>query len=106
EEIGAESAGGDERLQVAVGGGDEADVDAAGARVADRDDLAVAQRPQQQRLGAEGELADFVEEQDAAVGGLEDAAVILHRAGEAAAAMAEQLADAERAVVVLSAVDA
>jgi hypothetical protein len=44
-------------------------------RFAHRHDLAFAERAQQHRLRRQRQLADFVEEHDAAVGGLEDAAM-------------------------------
>ena len=55
-----------------------------GARVADRHDLALLQHAQQLGLHRERHLADLVEEDRAAGGGLEQAAVILRRAGERA----------------------
>ncbi len=79
-------------LQVAIGRGDHAHVDLARTRVADGHDLALLQHAQQLRLHAQRHLADLVEEDRAAARRLEEAAVILGRAGERAAAMAEQLA--------------
>ena len=78
--------------EVAVGGGDHADVggrlDAIGA---DAPDLAVLEEAEHQRLHAQARLADFVEEDGAAVGELEQAGLVAVGAGEAAAHMTEQL---------------
>jgi hypothetical protein len=67
-----------------VGGSDDADVELAGGGLADAGDLAFLQRAQELDLGGEGELAELVEEQGAAVGGLEDAFVVGDGAGERA----------------------
>ena len=61
----------DHRRQVAVRGGDDADVDAHRPLAADPDDLAVLDDAQQPDLRGKRELADLVEEQRAAVGLLE-----------------------------------
>ena len=58
---------------------------------ADRLDLAVLEEAQQQRLHAQAHLADFVEEQRAAVGQLQLAGLVAVGAGEAALDVAEQL---------------
>src|SRR5690606_939720 len=83
--------------QVAVGGGDDAHVDPLRLDAADRLDLAVLQGAQQDRLQAGVHLADLVEEQGAAVGGDEQAALGGVGAGEGAAHVAEQLALEQRA---------
>ena len=72
-EVLAELARGHHRVQAAIRGADDADV--AGERfvVADAADLAAFQEPQQLRLHRLGQLADFVEEERAAVGHLEQA---------------------------------
>ena len=67
-EVFAEPAGFHIGDQVAVGGGDDAHVDLDGLASADRLDLALLQRAQQFDLRRERQLADFVEEQRAAVG--------------------------------------
>ena len=77
--------------QVAVGGGDDPDVDAHGPFAADAHDLAVLDDAQQADLRGERELADFVEEERAAVGLLEPALPARGRAGEGALLVAEQL---------------
>ena len=81
----------DHRRQIAVRGGDDADVDAHRPLAADAHDLAVLHDAQQAHLRGEGELADFVEEQRAAVGLLEPALAPRHRAGERALLVAEEL---------------
>ena len=73
EQVLAEGAAGDELLQVAVGRGDQAHVDADGLDAADPLELALLQRAQQLDLHLDGDLADLVEEERAAVGELEAA---------------------------------
>ena len=69
-----------------------------GAHLADRPHLALLERAQELRLQIERQLADLVEEQRAAVGLLDEAALGVERAGEGAAHVAEQLrADRARA---------
>ena len=58
---------------------------------ADRLDLARLEESQEQRLHPQAHLADFVEEQRAAVGHLQLAALVAVGAGEAALDVAEQL---------------
>ena len=78
--------------QVAVGRGDDADVDVDRARTAEALDLPLLQHAQQLRLQLERQLADLVEEHGAAVRQLEAADLAGVRAGEGAALVAEQLA--------------
>ena len=92
EQILAELAVGDALLEIGVGRGDDADVDALRPRVADRQHLALLEEPQQLRLHVERQVADLVEEERAADRGPQHAGLIGDRAGEAAAAVAEQLA--------------
>ena len=77
----------------AVGGADDAHVDAIGRAVvgADRLDLAGLEEAEQQRLHAQRHLADFVEEHRAAVGRLEQAGLVAIGVGEAALDVAEEL---------------
>ncbi len=92
EQVLAERALGDHVAQVAVRRGDDADVDASHRAVgADLLQLAGFQEPQQQALHAQRHLADFVEEDGAAVGHLELARLVAIGAGEAALDVAEQL---------------
>ena len=92
EEVGAEAAGGHLPLEVAVGGGEQADIDLAGATTAQLLHLAALQYPQQLGLHRQGQLADLVEEQGGAVGKLELAGALLAGAGKGAAHVAEELA--------------
>ena len=82
----------DHLAQVAVGGAEDAHVDAERLGLADAADLARLQEAQQLDLDVLVQLADFVEEQRAAVGDLEEPLVVAVGAGERALAMAEQLA--------------
>ena len=72
-------------------GGDDAHVDVDRPLAADADDFAVLHDAQQPNLRGQRELADFVEEQRAAVGLLEPALAPRRRAGEGARLVAEQL---------------
>ena len=80
----------DHLAEVAVGGGDDAHVDRDHLRPADALNLARLEHAQKLRLKADVELADFVEEQGAAVGHFEAAALAVGGAGERAALVAEQ----------------
>ena len=79
EEILLELALGDELPQVAVGGGDHADVDALGALRPERLELALLQHAQQLRLQRGAERRDLVEQDRAAVGEGEPAFLVRHR---------------------------
>src|SRR5439155_23330523 len=79
-------------LEVAVGGGDQAHVDGAGALFTDPLEIALLQHPQQLALQLQRNFADLVEEQRAAVGEFEPADAVAHRAGEGAADVTEELA--------------
>src|SRR5207237_816059 len=103
-EIGAKAVLGDHLLEVAIGGADEASVDGNAGTAADALDGALLQDAQQAHLQPRRQLADFVEEQRAAVGQLEAAATGLGGAGEGPLLMAEQLA-LEHAFGERSAVD-
>src|SRR4029453_8991836 len=76
----------------AVGGGDQAHIDGAGALFADAFEIALLQHAQQLALKFERNFADLVEKQRAAVGKFEPPDAVAHRAGEGAADMAEELA--------------
>ena len=91
EEVLAEAARRDLRLQVAVGGGDDPHVDLDGLLAADALELLLLQHAQQLELQAGRHVADLVEEQGAAVGQLEPAELALDGAGEGALLVAEQL---------------
>jgi hypothetical protein len=92
EQILAEAAGAHVGFEVAVGGGEDADVGVARLGLADALELALLQEAQQLGLQAGRDLADLVEQQGAAVSGLDAAGLIAHRAGESTARVAEQLA--------------
>ena len=97
QEVLAELAGGDEVGQVAIGGGDHAHVDTRLRLVRpDGLDLAVLEKPQQQRLHAQAHLAHFVEEQRAAMRELELAALVAVGAGKAPLDVSEELRLEER----------
>ena len=66
EEIGAEAAVAHLGLEVAVGGGDQPDVDRDRSARAERRDLALLDGAQELRLQPERDLGDLVEEQRAA----------------------------------------
>ncbi len=97
EQILAERPFRDHVAQVAVGRGDDADVDAAHRSIgADLLQLAGLHEPQQQALHAERHLADFVEEDAAAVGHFELALLVAIGAREASLDVPEQLGLEER----------
>ena len=78
--------------QVAVGGGDDPDVDRQRRAAADALDLALLEDAEELGLGLQGEIADLVEEEGPAVGQLEAADPPGEGAGEGAFLVAEQLA--------------
>ncbi len=78
--------------QVAIGGGDDPDVDLDRRPAADALELALLEDAEQLGLGLQGQLADLVEEERAAVGQLEAADAPGDGAGEGALLVAEQLA--------------
>ena len=91
EEVLLEPAVGHHLPEVAVGGGDDAHVDALGPLGAERLELALLQHAQQLRLQRRAHRPDLVEEDRAAVGQRELALLGRGRAGERAADVAEQL---------------
>ena len=92
EEILAERALRDQLLQIAVRRCDEADVDAHRLDPADALELALLERAKELHLHLDGDLADLVEEQRAAVRELEASGLARDRARERAALVAEELA--------------
>ena len=90
-EVLAERAGGHGALEIAVGGGDDADVDVHLGQPAQPRELAVLQHLQQLGLQRRAHLADLVEEDRAVVRRLELAGLGVDRAGERAPLEAEQL---------------
>ena len=79
-------------LQILVGGGDHANIDFDLLRAADGHEGMAFENAEQLGLAFEGHLADFVEEQHAAVGLLEKADMVAIGAGEGAGFVAEELA--------------
>jgi hypothetical protein len=79
-------------LQPLVRGCDDAEIDLHGRRVADAHDLFLLQHAQQVGLGAQGDVADLIQENSAAVGHLELALLARLRAGERALLIAKKLA--------------
>src|SRR5262249_32857445 len=87
----------DERVELAVGCRNDADVDGRRQGVAaDRMDFAVLQEPQQQRLHAGTGFAELVEEHRSAVCELQASDLVAVRSGEAAFDVSEQLRLEER----------
>jgi hypothetical protein len=78
-------------LEIAIRRGDNPDVDSNGLTAAHWLELVLLQGPQQLDLGLERELADFIEEQRAAVGQFQFALLVAVGAGEAALDVPEQL---------------
>ncbi len=79
-------------VEVAVGGRDDAHIDLDRLRAADRSYLVVLEHAQELGLEARSHVPDFVEEERAAIGALEQAALGRDGSRERAAHVAEQLA--------------
>ena len=92
EKVLAEPASVDLFLQVAIGRGNDADIDPAGARVADAFQFLLLQNAQQLCLHRERHFSDFIEKQRAAVGQFEAARLVLQRAGKRASHVTEEFA--------------
>ena len=92
EQVLAEGPVGDQLREILVGGAEDAHVDTLFAFAADRAHRLLLDRAQQLDLQQQRQLADLVEQQRATVCGLEQAILVARRAGEAALAVAEQLA--------------
>ncbi len=82
EQVLAEPAGGDLRLELLVRRGEHAHVHRHGLGAADARDHAVLQHPQHLGLRSQTHVADLIEEERAAVGLLELPGAVRHRAGE------------------------
>jgi hypothetical protein len=78
--------------QILIGGGKDPNVDLARDVVADTLVLALLQHPQELGLQFKGKVANLIEKDSAAVGDLEPARPIAHRAGERTPHVAEELA--------------
>ena len=87
-EIGAKASVADLLLEIAIRGGNHADIHLVNPVAADPLDLALLQGTQQLRLQLQGKLSDLIEEERALVGHFELARPILRcpckRAGEVA----------------------
>ena len=92
----AELALGGHGLQVLIGGGDQPDVHLGFTGGAQPPDLAILQHAQQLGLERERHVADFVQQQRAAVGQFETSLAGHQRAGKRALFVAEQLAFNQR----------
>ncbi len=90
-EVFAELARFDLFFQVAIGRGDEADIDRQRLGAADALELSFLQDAQQLGLKRRGNLADLIEEQSAAVGLLEAAEPMIDGSGERPLLVSEQL---------------
>jgi len=91
-EVGAEGAAVDLAAEVAVGGGDDPDVDGARAIGAERLDLAPLEGAEQAGPEIERQFAELVEQEGSTVGGEDGAVARLGGAGEGAAGVAVELA--------------
>ncbi|MNH10705.1 hypothetical protein D3C79_701920 [compost metagenome] len=91
-QIGAEQAFANAVRQVAVGGGNDAHIHMQRLVRPQALDLAVLQGAQQFGLHAQGQLADFVEKQRAAIGRIETPGAVTVGTGEGTFDVAEQLA--------------
>jgi hypothetical protein len=76
-------------IQIAVAGGDHADIDAVGVGVADALELALLQNAEQLYLQIERRAVDLVEKDRAGVSRFEPAGAVVDRAGEGPANVAE-----------------
>ena len=90
EEVFAEQAVLDPRFEILVGRGNHPDIGLDRRMPADAIEMPVRQHAQQARLQLGGHVADFVEEQGAALGLLEAAAPLRLGAGKGAALVAEE----------------
>ena len=92
EEIGPERTAAHVLVQVAIGRGDDADVDLGRVRGAEALELLLLQHAQQLHLHISGQLTNLVEKDRAVVGELESPFLLLHRAGERTSLVTEQFA--------------
>ena len=96
EQVLAETAGRDLGAQVAVGRGDQPDLDVAHLRRTDALDFAVLDHAQQFGLHGHGGFAHFVEKNRASIGVFKQARASVRGAGERAADVPEELAFEQR----------
>ncbi len=95
-QVAAERPLADHFRQVPIGAGQEAGIHLDGNRLAHRHHLLLLQHAQQLGLEAEGDIADFIEEDRAAVGRADDAQHALLGPRKGPANVAEELALEER----------
>ena len=69
-------------LQIAVGGGNDPDIDVQGVNAAQSFKFTILQDPQQLRLQFEGQFADFVQKKSALVGQFDAADFLADGAGK------------------------
>lgn len=91
-EVLAESVLSDEGGEVAVGGGDDADIDADGSGASDEFEGFLLEDAEELDLDVGGDVADFVEEEGSAVGLLEASDAVAVGAGEGALDVSEEFA--------------
>lgn len=77
--------------EVAVGGGDDADIDDDGTRMSDRLDLPVLQEAEETRLGRGGQESDLVEEQGSVLGSAHETHVLGGGAAEGSLDVSKEL---------------
>ncbi len=92
EEVLAETAGGNFGLEVAVGGGDDAEVDLFPLEGADGAEFPLLNEAEEFDLHLERQVADFVEEGGAAIGKFDETAFVLGGAAEGSLDVTEELA--------------
>src|SRR5690554_3258570 len=80
----------DQRFEMLVSGGNNAHIHSDRYVSTNAVELTIGQYPQQPRLGLGGHIANFIQEQRAAVGLLKASLATGHRAGKGAFLMAEQ----------------
>src|SRR5262249_50222778 len=68
--------------EIAIGGGDDAEIGAPYCKRSKRPEFFLLEHPQQFRLQIEWQLADFVEKRRAAVGGFDQPGLAVRGAGE------------------------
>ncbi len=90
EEVFAEETFGEHLFEVAMGGGEDADIDGEDLVAADAGDDAFLEDAKELGLGGKGEVADLVEENGAALGLFESADAACDGAGEGAAFVSEE----------------
>ena len=89
--------GGNHLVQIAIRGGDDPDIDPGLLAIgADRLYFAILQKPQEDRLHAQAHLADFVQEQRAAIRKLQKSRLVAVGARKAALDVSEELGLEER----------